>query len=88
MISTKNPPKITEKSPMKEIRSHLLNILPEPKGWVKTDIYVYKHGAGRVNFWNTTPDSSNLDIVSYYFTYNSEEIVVHTDEKTIKIVKI
>ncbi len=88
MISTKNPPKTTEKSPMKEIRSLLLNILPEPKGCVKTDVHVYKHGAGRVNFWHTIPDSSNLDIVSYYFTYNSEEIVVQTDEKTIKIVKI
>lgn len=88
MISTATPQKATEKNKMTEIRSHLLNILPEPKGWVKTDIHMYKHGAGRVNFWHTVAGSANLDIVSYYFTYNSEEIVVQSDEKTIKIVKL
>ena len=92
MISTKKPPKESRGAAMNrrdsEIRSYLLNVLPEPRGWVKTDIHVYKHGAGRVNFWHTRPDSANLDIVSYYFTYNDNEIVVQTDEKAIKIVKL
>ena len=99
--------KITVKKPQKEaiggemtlkeaqIRYNLLNILPEPKNCVKTDIIIYKHGAGRVNFWHKGENVSenglnlyNYDIKSYYFTYNSVEIVVYDDEKVVKMVKI
>ena len=92
MIATKNPSKEPRGAVMKqrdsELRSNLLNVLSEPKGWVKTDIHIYKHGSGRVNFWHTLPESSNLDIISYYFTYNDHEIVIEADEKAIKIVKL
>lgn len=92
MIITKSQNKMTEKTNMNKkdsiIRSHLLNILPEPKGWVKTDVIVYKHGAGRVNFWYKIQESVNLDIISYYFTCNDTELVVHTDDKVVKIVKL
>ena len=78
-----------------QIRYNLLNVLPEPKNCIKTDIIIYKHGAGRVNFWYRGEDVSenglnlyNYDILSYYFTYNNAEIVVFDDEKVVRMVKL
>lgn len=99
--------KITVKKPKKEaeggemtlkeaqIRYNLLNILPEPKNCVKTDVIIYKHGAGRINFWHIPDKVSenglnlyNYDIKSYYFTHNSAEIVVFDEEKVVRMVKL
>lgn len=81
-----------EKTSMTEhearIRVEVRKATSRPHNTVKTDIILYKHGAGRINYWVTREDSANYDIVSYYFTHDMAEIKVFDDECCIKIIKI
>lgn len=70
------------------IRVEVRKATQRPVNTVKTDIIIYKHGAGRLNYWVTREDSANYDIVSYYFTHNMAEIKVFDDESCIKIIKL
>ena len=70
------------------IRVEVRKATERPSNTVKTDIIIYKHGSGRINYWITREDSANYDIISYYFTYNNAEIKVFDDESCIKIVKL
>lgn len=99
VITQKKPKKVSGEAEMtlKEanIRYNLLNILTEPKNCAKTDVYLYKNGAGRVNFWckieNVSENGLNLynyDIISYYFTTNNNELKVYNEEKMVGMLKI
>lgn len=82
MVTKTKPPKEIKMNPLDtKIKKLLLDSLTEPKNCVKVDVILYKHRAGRVNYWHSIENSSNLDIKSYYFTYNETQIDVHTDEK-------
>lgn len=70
------------------IRVEVRKATTRPDNTVKTDIVIYKHGAGRINYWVTRPDSANYDIVSYYFTHETAEIKVFDDFSCIKIIKL
>ena len=70
------------------IRVEVRKATVRPENTVKTDILIYKHGAGRINYWVTRTDSANYDIISYYFTYNMAEIKVFDDFSCIKMIKI
>ena len=81
-----------EKTSMTEqearIRVEVRKATVRPENTVKTDIIIYKHGAGRINYWVTRPNSANYDIVSYYFTHETAEIKVFDDFSCIKIIKL
>ena len=89
MLITKKKPRGDSDMNLLEskIRMTLLDCMAEPRGCVKTDIIIYKHGAGRINFWHSVTNSNNLDIISYYFTYKNDEIVVYDDFKVVKMLK-
>ena len=70
------------------IRVEVRKATIRPENTVKTDIIIYKHGAGRINYWVTRQDSANYDIVSYYFTHETAEIKVFDDFSCIKIIKL
>ena len=70
------------------IRVEVRRATPKPDNTVKTDIIIYKHGSGRINYWITRSDSANYDIISYYFTHDMAEIKVFDDFSCIKIIKL
>lgn len=92
VITQKKPKKMSGEAEMtlKEanIRYNLLNILTEPRNCVKTDVHLYKNGAGRINFWYKRENSANLDIISYYFTTYNNELKVYNEEKVFAIVTL
>ena len=81
-----------EKTSMTEqearIRVEVRKATVRPENTVKTDIIIYKHGAGRINYWVTRPNSANYDIISYYFTHETAEIKVFDEKSCIKIIKL
>ncbi len=70
------------------IRVEVRKAAPRPLNTVKEDIIIYKHGAGRINYWVTREDSANYDIISYYFTHDMAEIKVFDDQTCMKIIKL
>jgi len=70
------------------IRVEVRKSTPRPPNTIKTDVIIYSHGSGRVNYWTTKEDSSNYDIISYYFTYNKAEIKVFDEINCIKFIKL
>ena len=64
-----------------KIRKILLDSVKEPRGCIKTDVILYKNKNGRLNYWHKRQDSPNLDIESYYFTYDESKLEVHSDQK-------
>jgi hypothetical protein len=70
------------------IRVEVRKSTTRPQNTIKTDIIIYKHGAGRINYWITREDSNNYDIVSYYFTYDMAEIKVFDEINCIKFIKL
>lgn len=85
-------PDTREKSTMTDketrIRVEVRKAAPRPSNTIKEDIIIYKHGAGRINYWVTRSDSANYDIVSYYFTHQTAEIKVFDEKSCIKIIKL
>jgi len=70
------------------IRVEVRKSTTRPDNTIKTDIIIYKHGAGRINYWITRSDSANYDIISYYFSYDKAEIKVFDENSCIKIIKL
>ena len=70
------------------IRVEVRKSTPRPSNTIKTDIIIYKHGSGRINYWITRDDSNNYDIISYYFTYDKTEIKVFDEINCIKFIKL
>lgn len=70
------------------IKVEVRKALEKPPNTIKTDIILYSHGAGRVNYWITRNDSLNYDIISYYFTCNKAEIKLFDDWSCIKTIEI
>ena len=85
---TKQREKLNMTDTEARIRVEVRKATSKPDNTLKTDIIIYKHGAGRINYWITKPDSANYDIVSYYFTHDMAEIKVFDDFSCIKIVKL
>lgn len=85
---TKQREKLNMTEQEARIRVEVRKATPKPSNTVKTDIIIYKHGAGRINYWITREDSANYDIVSYYFSHDTAEIKVFDDFNCIKIVKL
>ena len=83
-----NREKTTMNDKEARIRVEVRKATIRPENTVKTDIIIYKHGAGRINYWVTRQDSANYDIVSYYFTHETAEIKVFDDFSCIKIIKL
>lgn len=79
---SKNTSKEVLMNPLEpKIRKILLDSVREPRECVKTDVIFYKHKAGRLNHWHKRQNSPNLDIESYYFTYDETKLEVHSDQK-------
>ena len=70
------------------IRVEVRKATVRPDNTIKTDIVLYSHGAGRINYWVSQPDNNNYDIVSYYFIHNMAEIKVFDENLCIKIIKL
>ena len=70
------------------IRVEVRKATVRPDNTVKTDIIIYSHGSGRINYWVTRADSCNYDIISYYFTHETAEIKVFDENSCIKIIKL
>jgi len=79
--------KITMTDKEARIRVEVRKATTRPSNTIKTDIIIYKHGAGRINYWVTREDSANYDIVSYYFIHDMAEIKVFDEISCIKIIK-
>ena len=93
MTKTKvSKPSVKETTSMTEqearIRVEVRKATPRPSNTIKTDIIIYKHGSGRINYWITRDDSNNYDIISYYFTYDKAEIKVFDENNCIKFIKL
>ena len=93
LIETTSPKaKSREKLNMTEqearIRVEVRKSTTRPSNTIKTDIIIYAHGSGRINYWITREDSHNYDIVSYYFTYNKAEIKIFDENNCIKFIKL
>lgn len=84
--STKETPSMTEQEA--RIRVEVRKATPRPSNTIKTDIIIYKHGSGRINYWVTREDSNNYDIISYYFTHDKAEIKVFDENNCIKFIKL
>ena len=84
--STRGTTNMTEQEA--RIRVEVRKSTPRPPNTIKTDVIIYAHGSGRVNYWITKEDSSNYDIISYYFTYNKAEIKVFDEINCIKFIKL
>jgi len=80
--------KLTMTDQEARIRVEVRKATIRPDSTIKTDIIIYSHGSGRINYWVTKEDSSNYDIVSYYFTYNTDEIRVFNENNCIKFIKL
>jgi hypothetical protein len=93
LIETTSPKaKSREKLNMTEqearIRVEVRKSTTRPSNTIKTDIIIYAHGSGRINYWISREDSLNYDIVSYYFTYNKAEIKIFDENNCIKFIKL
>jgi hypothetical protein len=84
--STRGTTNMTEQEA--RIRVEVRKSTPRPSNTIKTDVIIYAHGSGRVNYWVSIEDSSNYDIISYYFTYNKAEIKVFDEINCIKFIKL
>jgi len=80
--------KLTMTDKEARVRVEVRKATVRPDNTIKTDIVIYSHGAGRINYWVARADSSNYDIISYYFTYNMAEIKVFDENICIKIIKL
>ena len=80
--------KITMNDQELKVRVAVRKNTTRPDNTAKTDIILYSHGAGRINYWVTLEDSRNYDIISYYFLYDMAEIKLFDENSCVKIVSL
>jgi len=80
--------KITMNDQELKVRVAVRKNTTRPDNTVKTDVILYSHGAGRINYWVSLEDSRNYDIISYYFLYDMAEIKLFDEKNEYKIIDI
>lgn len=57
-----------------------------PSGTQKTDIILYKHNRGRLNYWTLDQKTGEKDIISYYLEVKNDCVNVLDDKGLCKII--